>query len=234
MGPFCVYAWQNYQGTVGYCTGNCAVSETIDTQQQWERFGTALMTDVLSGGDPATDIVVDFGLHVGWYSVTAAKLGYKVFAWETDPENISVAKRNAATHGCELTVTNAWVDETLPPFDTEDRRVRFLKADIEGNEQHAIAAFDHMFATRSVDAAMVEISPVFNGSYPDLVEHICGYGYDVCWVPDGSFADLPEFFESPVEFVRSRWTIPAEGRREMVSGLHQADFVFFPTEQGQR
>lgn len=177
-----VYDAEVYRDTRGYCTGDDDVSRTIISNGMWEPDETRLFMQILNQDDKA-GLVLDFGAHVGWFSIIAAKLGYKVRALEGDPENLQVLKENAELNGVgnKIMATFAWVDEhqlSLPGMQTFPLApVELIKIDLEGNEQHAIRLCQPWLEHRRAKYVLMEVSPVFNDSYPALVQQIVDYGY---------------------------------------------------------
>jgi hypothetical protein len=62
-----------------YCPGQDTVSQNIGIHGQWEPTDSAVIGKILADGDKR-HLVIDFGAHVGWYTVMAAKAGYRVIA----------------------------------------------------------------------------------------------------------------------------------------------------------
>ena len=98
------------------------------------------------------------------------------------------------------------VDEHAPTFAAE-LPIRIAKIDIEGAESYAIDMLIPPLEAGNVDYLLVEVSPVFNDTYPALMERLFGLGYvafdlaAAAWHPIG---DLDAWFE----------------------GLHQTDVLF--------
>lgn len=186
QGNFEVFDTAKYMGAAGhYCTGQDVLSQNLTIEGQWEPHDSPVIEAVLRAGD-RTGAVIDFGSHIGWYTVMAAKLGYHVLAVDADAENLAVLRRNIVLHGVSHLVDtrHAWVDEkfTLPTFSG----VELVKIDIEGCERHAVAACAP-FINR-VSHMYVEISPAFRGDYPQLVSYLTRAGFEAFW-PDGTRFD---------------------------------------------
>lgn len=222
---FEVYNYQLYRDTTGYCTGDDVVSFSIYTQGVWEGFETLLELDILHRGD-RNNLVLDFGGHVGWYSTLAAMDGYKVTAFEIDAENIDVLMHNAALNGVgeNVTAVNLWVDEHSPPL-VVDERVEFLKCDIEGNEQHAYAMTADLFREQRVNYALLEISPVFNNSYPALIETIADLGYRPYLVPGKRWEHSDAFGEAPLDTLQAHCEIPRNELRATIESWSQENML---------
>lgn len=237
-----VYDWRKYF-TVGadlvphqkydqFCTGQDIVSYCIDMQGLWEGYDTLLTLDILSE-KRTKDVVLDFGSHLGWYTILAATAGYRVAALDGNPENIELVKRNANRNGVAKLVSPylCWLDDRAPFLSVDEENVHFLKADVEGAERIVFAMANGLFSAKKVKYAIFEISPVFNGSYPDLVEKIAANGYDVYMIPGKTWEHTPEFAIAPLETVQKYCLLPESGRREFVAGLHQENFLFVRRER---
>ncbi len=163
-----VYDWKKYgygtDSTPGYCPGKDNVSEAIDTQGIWEAHETALVLDILKGDG----IVIDFGCHVGWYSIISAMAGKKVIAFDGVTENINVLSRNANRNNVTVHGKNLVIDDKTK-FIFNDEDVLLFKSDLEGNDHYAVRMCDDLFSRRKIQYAIVEVSPVFNDSYPAMM-----------------------------------------------------------------
>lgn len=233
-----VYDWRQYFKKEGdnetvpeyeqYCTGQDIISYCIDRQGVWEKIETALVLDILSR-PPALGQVLDFGSHIGWYSMLAAIKGYTVAALDGSAENLSLLRDSAEANGLGDKVYTylCWLDADAPVLNPKTEQVRLLKADVEGAEVFAYGMCRELFNARKIDYAILEISPVFNLSYPQLVEDIAAAGYDVYVIPSNLDApELADFSSRPLETVIKHCELPAEGRRGYVAGLHQENFLF--------
>ena len=65
--------------------------------------------------------------------------------------------------------------------------MRLVKMDIEGAEEHALRVVWPLVKAGLVDHLLIELSPVFNDSYPALVDMIRGEGYRA-WLPHRGMA----------------------------------------------
>lgn len=180
-GPLWIWDWEQYQGQAGsYCPGQDEVSKSIDLQDVWEMADTAYFWKVL-GEQPGT--VLDFGSHIGWFTLLALMRGCQTFAFDADPENMRLLDRNAYMRGLStnLTMTIDWtVDAVLGYHD----HVRIMKVDIEGHEHEALNLTRHLWQERKIDFGLWELSPIFEKrpgimaeSYAALVDEIASYGY---------------------------------------------------------
>lgn len=175
--PMVVFDYDQYKGFAGYCTGQDDISQTIINTGMWEQAETPHALDVYEQGD-RKNLVLDFGAHIGWFSILAGLHGYKVRGFEADVENIRLLTQNAKLNKVDhlVDVAHCWVDETMAVIDIKDT-VEFLKIDLEGNDFYAVKACAKLFQQRKIKNALIEISPVFNAEYPDMVGFILGCGY---------------------------------------------------------
>lgn len=218
-----IYQWRNYFVTEHgnetmprwpgqYCPAQDIISYCIDTRGSegvWERNETRVITDVLD--QPGDDrVFLDFGSQVGYYSLIGAARGFSVAALDTSADNLWCLANSAERNRLDIAQYRCWIDEDAEPLPAVDD-VRLVKIDIEGAETCAIDMLTPLLEARKIGYLVVEISPVFNDTYPDLVEDIAGHGYDVAEIGD------------------TLRPLPAEGRREYVAGLHQENFLFTRT-----
>lgn len=177
IGSMLVYDWGKYKDQPGlYCTGQDDVSRTLINEGVWGKFETELITSILKKGE---GVMVDFGCHIGWYSTIALQLGYKVFGYDGDPENIVVAKKNAGKYKQNFITKNLWIDSNTKKEELglPAGKIYFVKIDLEGNDRFAIDLLEDRL--NDVQHLFVEISPVFNKSYPELVNKLAGAGFIV-------------------------------------------------------
>lgn len=176
LGPMLVWDTQHYMGFRGYCTGQDDVSQTLERLGVWEREETDQISRRLQPGD----VVLDFGAHIGWFTLLATSCGAVVHAYEGDVENLDLLRENARRHGVaeQVAAYPVWVDAraSLP---IPEGPIRLVKVDLEGNDEHAVRCLEQALLERRVEELVVEISPCFNGRYPALVAKLQGYGYEV-------------------------------------------------------
>lgn len=182
-GPFWIWKWDLYRGFAGYCPGQDDVSMSLDLYGDWERPDIARMRQILT---EKPGKVLDFGAHIGWYGVQAARMGCDVYFVEADPENFRLLERNLED---ELGETHAWSTRLawVAELDYEindEGGIRFLKSDVEGAEDDVIHLTERLWQNRLIDHALLEISPVFKPYYPALVDELIGYGYDAFIIKD--------------------------------------------------
>lgn len=188
LGEFEVYDWDKYSTVEGYCPGKDDVSRTIEATGGWAPEETSVIQGILTAGD-RSKLFIDFGAHIGWFTIMAAKLGYKVIAFEGNTFHASVLARNAERHGVShmITIVEKWIDDKAPPLkifashisSVFSLPIELVKCDLEGSEQHAVRMLQEQLVNGQVANLYLEISPVFNDSYPELVSKIQGLGYHV-------------------------------------------------------
>ena len=176
--PFDIFCWDKYIDTEAFCPADDAVSQALDTSGMWESHVTELFDQIIH--QPDDGIVIDIGAHVGWYACRAVRAGRDTFAVEANKNYVQLLQNNldmwATDTGAEYQVCRGWVDELTAPF-VYPLNVKVIKVDIEGNERFAFRTFETAFKDNTIDYAILEISPVFNAFYLDLIRALFFYGY---------------------------------------------------------
>lgn len=233
-----IYDWREYFITVDgnetvsehgkYCTGQDIISYCIDKQKVWEAEETALQVDILR--EQNHGIVLDFGSHIGYYSILAAKLGYDVAAFDSSQENLALLHESAELNQVvdKIHPYYCLLDEDVPKLNPFDGEVHLAKIDIEGAEQYAVKMLGDLLVANKLKYLIMEVSPVFNDTYPDLVEKIAACGYDVYQIP----SNLQEPLVDPLKTVVRDYELKPEGRREYITGLHQENLLFVRRDNG--
>lgn len=204
LGKMWVWDYEKYKGFDGYCTGQDDISRTLINNGIWEVTESKIIREVLENGDRSKGFV-DIGAHIGWYSLMASQLGYQVMAIEADSENCELIKANAELHNIkiagtkapEITIYNTWVGEETTPVPFRDKTL--VKCDIEGNEQYAVVMCEKLLKRGGAENLFFEISPVFNDSYPAVVEKILSYGYEA-FLDDKPFDGKFDFNQENILF----------------------------------
>jgi hypothetical protein len=184
IGKFEVYNWDTYKDQPGvYCPGQDDVSRTIIETKGWARDETKIISALLRKGPKKTGLVLDFGAHIGWYSIMAAKMGYDVGAFEAVWEHQVLLDHNIENADVreKVIVQSGWIDKDnckTIKLQKPYKEVYFCKIDLEGNEQYAIKMIEDLLKQKKIRYLFMEVSPVFNKSYPNLVNKIIRYGYD--------------------------------------------------------
>lgn len=229
--PMLVYKWEDHFTTRGdnptfpkyeqYCPAQDVISYCIDTTGQWEPAETQVVQDILR--ETTGKVVLDFGSHIGWYSLMAASYGHQVGAFDASELNLSLLRESEEQNrfAGEIYRHLCQIEDDFPYFSADYEDVHLLKVDVEGAESKVVSACWNLWEYKKIKYAIIEISPVFNDTYPDLVEKICSYGYRVYQLPAQPMS---------LEQVIAQCRVLPEGRREYVAGLHQENFVFIRSE----
>lgn len=161
----------------GYCPAHDAVSATILTHGVWEPRETTLALTVFDSAEP-DQVFIDMGAQIGWYSLLALSRDLAVIAFEADPDNARLLQVNADLMGLEkpLTVFDDRLGADHGPFET-NIRVRLAKLDLEGAERDGIRILWPLIEAGLIDHLLVEVSPVFDDYYPELVVDLLDAGY---------------------------------------------------------
>lgn len=220
--PFEVYDVPKYDNFRGYCPGQDETSRALVTNGTWEGFETLLALDILSN---ATGVVLDFGAHIGWFSVLAARAGFRVRAFEAEPEHARVlrinAKLNNVADRIRLELGFAAPDTgILAPTE-----VAFLKCDVEGQEDRIVAKCRRLFKGRHIRAAMLEVSPCFARHYAETCGFIADCGYDVFDIPDKGEVNLAAYSADPLGVTRTR-VVQREDIGARIAAMHQRNWLF--------
>lgn len=220
--PFEVYDSPKYNGFNAYCPGQDETSRSFLAHGIWEGFETLLALDIMSG---AKGSVLDFGAHIGWYSILAARAGLKVRAFEAEPEHARVLLKNAKLNKAveRIRVDVGFVGPDSPPIPQGD--IAFLKCDVEGQEDIIVAKCQRLFERRRIRAAMLEISPCFARHYPETCAFIAGCGYSVHDIPDKGDVDLAAFSADPLGGTRAR-EIARDDIAPTIAAMHQRNWLF--------
>jgi len=172
QGRFLIYDYARYMDFKGYCTGQDDVSRTIGMYGIWDEPSTGLIASILDNGKE--NLFIDVGCHIGWFSKLALGKGAFVLGFDGEPEHIELCKFNAP-HGAYKSI---WFDKSIVPTD-RIHQAELIKIDVEGSEQWAIKYFEKSFQAGTIKNAIIEITPVFNDSYPALVQRMIDWGYEV-------------------------------------------------------
>lgn len=176
-----VWDWRKYAAEGPYCPGHDVVSETIYDLGVWEQCETAVMLMCLEAAGVGASFI-DFGCQVGWYSVLAGRAGLDVIAFDADPECVTICEDNllGASFG-EFAVRRERIDENFGHITIDVDRPIVVKIDLEGAEQHAVAALSPIID--HVQYMLIEMSPCFNDSYLQLARDLIGEGFEPYEIP---------------------------------------------------
>lgn len=155
----------------GYCMGDDDVSRTIRLYGVWEPTET---TDFIGALLRSPGIVIDFGAQIGWYSRVASNHDRLVLAIEPVVEHCVATRRNAA----DVTVAHHWVWANSPVLGSAGApRIACVKIDLEGAEVDAIRMLSELLDADKIDNILMEVSPTFNDTYPDLIRGLMARGF---------------------------------------------------------
>lgn len=198
----------------------------IKEYKMWEGWETVLALQILKRGSKGQS-VIDFGSHIGWYSIMSAINGYRVYCYDESDERIQMLNESARLNHCNKNVfcIHTFVNENSKWFIGDITDVRLFKSDLEGNDIYAVKMYKHLFEEWKIDYAMIEISPCFNSSYPEMVEYIAGLGYDVYDIPDKTFKHRLEYGDDPLKVLKEQCFINGN-YGSYISNFNQKNFLF--------
>ncbi len=210
--PFAVLLPGDAPSDGGFDHGRDEISKSIRLQGVWECQETAVVLDVLSR---TTGLVLDFGAHVGWYTVLAGLFGHPVWAIEENQPTIEVLRKNLELNAVEAEVIVQSVNDVseLPSLPSH---VALMKSDLESQDCNAVRMCEDLFVSQSIDFALIEVSPIFTregrGSgcdYLELLERLIGYGYEVFLIPPKGWVHNNEYREAPLATLRAHCRVEA-------------------------
>lgn len=169
-----IWDWRQYTTVTNYCPAHDAVSETIDTLGIWEPVETILALQVFStAGEDAQ--FIDLGSQIGWFSHLAQAMDVEPVGFDADNDCVQLLRRQF------FSATQLRFGVEKVPQITVDARL--MKMDLEGAEGAAIDAFWPSISSGKVDHILMEVSPCFNNSYPDLLRLVVDQGYELYSLP---------------------------------------------------
>ena len=217
-----VFDYDYYQdwGKPGFCPGRDGFAHGVITQGIWESWETRLVCEILDQPKHGAETVLDFGAHVGWYTVLAAKAGFDVLAFEGDRDTEEVLRRNIKRNRLDGVFYGGKVDASSTPiyFDA----VRLLKSDVEGMESEVLEACSRMIDDRTIEYLLLEVSPCFRPGYDNLLAGLIARGYNVYGIPDKTHPALDRFSERPLEVVRE---MPITDPFAYISAIRQSNVL---------
>jgi hypothetical protein len=209
-----------------YCPAHDAVSRTIDELGIWEPAESILTLSILQHS-AADSLFVDFGAQIGWFCALACQARRDVVAFEADPDCMALIKHNMQLNDWvdHVSYRQERVDDAFHYPISPSRRIALAKIDIEGAEQYAVDMLWPSIDEGLVDHLLIEISPVFNDSYPDLVVRLLEAGYDAYVMPDKRTPPVPfEQFPRDLESTKLVWSL--DKVRDEVASWHQHNVLF--------
>ena len=218
-----------------YCPARDAVSETIISHGVWEPRETTVLLLALECFD-ARCVFVDIGAQVGWFSAVAMKVGDKhAVAYEADATVAKVCHNNLRKiwsdfggAGPTQKVYTQRITEATPPLDDEyivhPDTILVVKIDIEGAEAEAVRVLEPEIDDERVPFILMEVSPVFNDSYPDLVTDLIARGYSAYLMPPKQTP--PVAIDDLMDLVPYQLYGDLNEIAAQVESWHQEDVVF--------
>lgn len=202
-----VYKWADYSDDkfdrYDFCPGQDAVSYCLDQQGIWEPHETMAVLDILTGWS-GRGLVVDVGSQIGYYPAIAAKLGCNTISVEAFEQSAQMTNANAAGNnkGRGWHESRLGMIQVLPVEPA--RNTRLFIADVEGQEAAAVDWYSASFEAGLVDYALLEFSPVFNDTYPALLERLNGWGYEGRVIPPKGSDRRFEYASEPLVVLRDQ------------------------------
>lgn len=172
IGEMHIFDYPKYMNFQGYCTGQDEVSKSLDLNGTWDTDIFNAIQQIANNGTKG--LFVDIGCHIGWFSRFALLKGFDVESYDGDADNLKLLEKNAPKAKKHF----AWFEAGVEPTGLI-QDINILKIDIEGNEQWAIRYFENSIKAKKVKHIIMEVTPVFNDSYPALVQKLQNYGYEV-------------------------------------------------------
>jgi hypothetical protein len=177
------------------------VSNTIRDLKIWEVPETIIMLSAFKAAPEGT-VFVDIGSHVGWFTMLALSYGIDTVAIDGDERMLRLLERSVEANKFRsgLVTSREFIGEgwVLPwSLDLiEDDANLIVKMDIEGAERHAVAALWDYFEAGWISHCLMEVSPVFESDYAELLEPIFKLGYR-CQVMPRKTAEPPVVEDIP-------------------------------------
>lgn len=174
VGAMQIFDAARYRDTEGYCPGDDDVSRTLAVGGVWERAESEAFMKCLARSN--APVVIDFGSHIGWYTMMAAAHNFKVLAIEGVAEHEELTRHNVASLGVpdrRLWQAHHWVGLATPYLPAEDApRIACVKIDLEGKEEDAVRSLFELLRADLIDNILLEVSPVFCEGYEDLLRRL--------------------------------------------------------------
>lgn len=211
--------------------GKDAVTESLLKQQVWEAQESTLAVDILANH---RGVVLDFGAHVGWYTVLAGVFGdHPVIAFEPEAAMVTALSRNASRYSVNLDVQYAVRPDT--PKIQVDGDVALMKCDIEGMDGWAVDACADLFEQHRIRFALIEVSPIFYNDgrgpcdYVAMVGQLRDWGYRVYRIPPKGWEHNDAYREHPLATLKQHRELGTDWA-DVIAGCRQDNFVFIRDE----
>lgn len=175
LGPMTIFNAAKYRDTYGFCPGDDDVSRTLAMYGIWEPIETGVVVEALNRSE---GIVIDFGSQIGWYSMLATHSDHDVLAIEGVAEHEELTRINCEGRLGDLWQAQHWLNEHTLKLSVEGcPPVALVKIDVEGAEEHALRCIRNLLDADLVQNILMEVSPVFNDSYEELVAELLSRGF---------------------------------------------------------
>jgi hypothetical protein len=209
------------------------VSNAIRDLGVWEVVESITMMSAFAGAPEGTRFI-DFGCHVGWFSLLALSFGIETIAIDGDPRMLELLSRSRIENGFKMApakgglhLRHAVIDENWKGLQTKADNL-IVKMDIEGAELHAYAKMAQYFAERKVSHCLMEVSPCFEDYYPKLVGEIIDHGYEAFVMPEKrsvprTWMETKRFLRVNCRPLHTLWRPDVE---HWISQQHQIDVIF--------
>lgn len=205
------------------------VSDTIRELGVWEVPETMALLSAFEAAPQGT-VFVDVGCHVGWFSLLALNRGLDVMAIDGDRRMLHALDSSRMENmylGPEFTLVHRMVDSDWS-LKTKAKNV-IVKVDVEGAENHAIGGLWPLFEERKVSHLVMEISPIFEDYYPDLLKSLIDLGYMAYAMPAKSkrppkVIDVRHWIQ---HYGQNLHLLTAGSRRQWIGQQKQFDVVLF-------
>jgi hypothetical protein len=215
-----------------YDHGRDGVTEALIKQGVWEAQESTVAVDILA---TTPGKVLDFGAHIGWYTVLAGLFGnHPVIAFEPDAPTIQLLDTNARRYGVDVEHRFSPVGPTSPPV-AVGGDVALMKCDIEGMDGYAVDACAGLFRRHRIRYALIEVSPIFTADgrsdcdYVVMVGQLRDWGYRVYRVPPKGWEHNDAYREQPLATLKAHRELGTDWA-EVVAGCRQDNFVFIRNE----
>lgn len=206
------------------------VSNTIRDLKIWEVPETIIMLSAFKAADVENTVFLDIGCHAGWFSLLAMSYGIPTIAVDGDDRMIELLERSAETNRyANYVLVPTFIDEGWAfPLSPAPKNL-IVKMDIEGSERYAVAALWDHFESGRISHCVMEVSPVFESDYADLLEPIFKLGYR-CQVMPPKTPVPPVVEDIPHWLLRSSQRIDQFRQgylKTWVNRQHQFDVVLY-------
>ena len=155
---------------------NDLVSHSIRQNHIWEPFQTEITIKLLKM--VKNKLFIDIGSHIGYYTMIAAEMDFKVNAYECNKNTFKVLKNNTKCYD-KVNCNNNKIT-TLDDLNLEkDTKIGLMKIDIEGGEPHLIKNMLKLLDNMGIECVIVEVSPKYNslGELEVMINSFTSRGY---------------------------------------------------------